>query len=193
MATGVIVLEMITPAIGNGQVQSLHARTGLQTSSVGKVLAKGTWTREMRRPESKMNDWAHETSRIDSSTTSTMAQSATTELLWDQATALKNVGGDLGDLKDLLAISLEQSPQLLANMASAIERSSSHELYLAAHTLKSSLQLFGMTTCAALAESLELAGRMNQWENVPHQLCKLNETIEQLRPVIQAFVGARSD
>ena len=119
-----------------------------------------------------------------------MTLSTLSDSRWDQAAALQNVGGCLEDLKDLLALSLEQSPQLTARIAAAIQRHDADDLYLAAHTLKSSLQLFVMEPCGEIAASLELAGRTKQWESCPELVQQLQQSLDELTPAIRSFVEA---
>lgn len=119
-----------------------------------------------------------------------MTSSTLSESRWDQTAALQNVGGCLEDLKDLLALSLEQSPSLVAKIAVAVQRHDADDLYLAAHTLKSSLQLFVMEPSGEIAASLELAGRTRQWESCPQLLQQLQQSLDELNPEIHAFLEA---
>ncbi len=79
--------------------------------------------------------------------------------VWNEAIALANVAGDREILKELIEIWLRQTPRLSSDIIRAVQIENPDELHLAAHTLKGSLQLFGMDTAASVAAALENAGR----------------------------------
>ena len=110
--------------------------------------------------------------------------------LWDSPTALINVGGDLEDLKELLLLMLEQAPDLIADIASAIQENNPAKLYLAAHTLKSSLQLLGFDASGEIASALELAGRTQQIESCDDLLLRLQMTTDLTIVLIRDYISS---
>jgi len=113
------------------------------------------------------------------------------ERLWNESAALSNVGGDVADLKDLLHIWLEQVPNLLSDIESALQERNPERLYRAAHTLKSSLQLFGMDACVEVAESLELAGRMQHLDHCENGRLQLPRLIQKVTAQVRVFLNLR--
>ena len=113
------------------------------------------------------------------------------EQLWNETVALSNVGGDVADLRDLLQIWLEQVPGLLSDIESALQEREPDRLYLAAHTLKSSLQLFGMDACGRVAEDLELAGRMRDMDHCLDGGLRLRQWIEKATEQVRVYLDSR--
>ena len=79
--------------------------------------------------------------------------------VWNDTIALANVAGDQEILIELMEIWLRQTPRLLLDIKQAVQSDNPDALHLAAHTLKGSLQVFGMETAASIAAALEVAGR----------------------------------
>ena len=120
-----------------------------------------------------------------------MSNSSSTPPLWNQSVALENVGGDPSDLKDLLQMWIEQVPTLLAEIESAITGLEPDRLHLAAHTLKSSLQLFGMDACGEIAEALEVAGRTGQLHSGEQRGHQLSQLIQAAQVEVRAYLASR--
>src|SRR5439155_17244644 len=64
-------------------------------------------------------------------------------VVFDQATALRRVGGDVQLLKDLVQVFLEGCPNLMAQIRRAVTERDAAKIHLNAHTLKGSAANFG--------------------------------------------------
>ncbi len=81
------------------------------------------------------------------------------ELTLDRDQILKQMGGNVATLRDVVALFAVECPKLMKDMQAAITSQKPSELQRAAHTLKGSIQLFGAKDIAALALGLEVMGR----------------------------------
>jgi HPt (histidine-containing phosphotransfer) domain-containing protein len=75
-------------------------------------------------------------------------------------TALERVGGDYALFQEISVLFMQEYPALQADMENAIRDTKSHDLMVAAHTLKGSLATF----CAWDAKVLSPA-RRKPWRN----------------------------
>jgi histidine phosphotransfer protein HptB len=72
---------------------------------------------------------------------------------------LEVIGGDLGDLSELIDDFINGAPELVAQMQAATAAGDTTALTRAAHTLKSNAKDFGAVRLAAMCAELERASR----------------------------------
>ena len=80
---------------------------------------------------------------------------------------LETVGGDEEFLAELIGTYLADSPNLLAEMRSAIESGETETLRRAAHTLKSTSATFGASRLAGIAREIEAAAAGGDLDGIP--------------------------
>jgi len=100
----------------------------------------------------------------------------------DLSTALSRVGGDEELLKEIAEIFLEQCPEDLHEVRSAIEASDAGALEHAAHSLKGSVGNFGARQAFEAALRLEKMGRSQELSNCNQALIELEKALEELKP-----------
>ena len=80
---------------------------------------------------------------------------------------LDRVGGDSDLLREITTIFLEEYPQLLEDIRSAVARCDDHLLERSAHSLKGSVSNFGAESATAAAYSLEQLGQQRRRQVLP--------------------------
>src|SRR3954454_315069 len=98
---------------------------------------------------------------------------------------LDRVGGDSDLLREITTIFLEEYPQLLEDIRSAVARCDDHLLERSAHSLKGSVSNFGAKSATAAAYSLEKLGRQKASANAAAQLQTLEAELSSLLPALQ--------
>jgi two-component system sensor histidine kinase/response regulator len=101
---------------------------------------------------------------------------------WDQV--LEQTGGSLETLRELVALFAVECPKLMRRMRDAITNNAPSELQQAAHTLKGSLQIFGVTRPAAAAFRLETLGRDGDLTGAEEAWSALVTEIDGLMPML---------
>jgi CheY-like chemotaxis protein len=104
----------------------------------------------------------------------------------DWPSALRNLDGDEGFLRELSEMFLEQYPAALAEIADAVERGADKDLEHAAHSLKGSARVVGAMAVAAAALELEDLGRAGK-------VGEASEVLAGLRSRLDALTSALSD
>jgi len=102
----------------------------------------------------------------------------------DQATfgELKQMSGE-DFINELIDTFLEDAPQMIAEMKSALEGNDADTFRRAAHSMKSNAATFGASDLSLLAKDLEMLGKEN----------KLNETGDKLKSMEEAYASARDE
>jgi HPt (histidine-containing phosphotransfer) domain-containing protein len=101
---------------------------------------------------------------------------------------LDRVGGDSDLLREITTIFLEEYPQLLEDIRSAVARCDDHLLERSAHSLKGSVSNFGAESATAAAYSLEQLGRQKDAASAAGQLQKLEAELSALLPPLRAIL-----
>jgi len=78
--------------------------------------------------------------------------------VFDRAAALRNVGGDPEILRQLVELFLDQGWERVDRVSRALSEGNARELEIAAHSLKGTAALMGMTRLRDRAYSLERSG-----------------------------------
>ena len=102
----------------------------------------------------------------------------------DQATfeELKQMSGD-DFINELIDTFLEDAPNMIAEIKSALADNDADTFRRAAHSMKSNAATFGANELAELAKELEMLGKDN----------KLNETGDKLQSMVEAYASAKKE
>lgn len=95
----------------------------------------------------------------------------------DRATALARVGGDVGLLKEIAALFLDEYPRALDDIHRALAAGDARTLENSAHGLKGSVANFGARAAVDAAFQLEQLGRAHKLEQVSPALAALEQTL----------------
>jgi signal transduction histidine kinase/CheY-like chemotaxis protein len=102
----------------------------------------------------------------------------------DQEAMLACTGGDMGLLRDIAGLFIEDYPRLLADIQDAIQRGDSAALQRAAHTMKGAVANFGARGAAEASSRLEQSGRDRDLSRVEQALSVLETELERLRQAL---------
>jgi len=86
-------------------------------------------------------------------------------------------------INELIDTFLEDAPNIIDELKSALKANSADSFRRAAHSLKSNAATFGASQLAALAKELEMLGKEN----------KINETGDRLRALEEAYESVREE
>ena len=102
----------------------------------------------------------------------------------DKATfdELKQMSGD-DFINELIDTFLEDAPNMIAEIKSALADNDADTFRRAAHSMKSNAATFGANELAELAKELEMLGKDN----------KLNETGDKLQSMEEAYASAKKE
>jgi CheY-like chemotaxis protein len=98
----------------------------------------------------------------------------------DRATLLKNLDGDVELLGRVTALFKDNTPAHLAQMRQAIDQQDGVVLQKSAHTLLSSLEVFGAYRARDLARILQTNGRLKNFEEADSLLIELEQEAERI-------------
>jgi len=93
-------------------------------------------------------------------------------------TYLKNMSdGDNGLIKEMIDIFIEQVPEFISEMKSAIKNDDSKALAAVAHKAKSSVAVIGITELAEFFKKLEIIALNNERKNEYSEFLNYFETV----------------
>jgi HPt (histidine-containing phosphotransfer) domain-containing protein len=95
---------------------------------------------------------------------------------------LKQISGD-DFIDELIDTFLEDAPNMIAEIKSALAGNDADTFRRAAHSMKSNAATFGANELAELAKELEMLGKEN----------KLNETGDKLQSMEEAYASAKKE
>ncbi|MBC8078600.1 MAG: response regulator, partial [Chloroflexales bacterium] len=106
------------------------------------------------------------------------------------AQALASFQAMLGDqgpalMSGILALYLDEAPDLLRGLAAAASNGNARQLYQHAHKLKASSAIFGASQLAALCETLEQLGRAGSVEGAPELVRQAHKAFERAAAVLR--------
>lgn len=105
----------------------------------------------------------------------------------DEALALTRVGGDADLLREVVELFLDDCPQALERIRSAVASKDASALEHDAHSLKGSVSTFGAQRAFEAALALEKQGRAKDLTGVETGLRELESALEALVPELQAI------
>jgi PAS domain S-box-containing protein len=100
----------------------------------------------------------------------------------DESLALSRVGGDVGLLKEVVELFLDDYPSTFEKIKSAVASRDAKALEHHAHSLKGSVSTFGAERAFEAAFTLEKQGRSGNLTGAPDGLLQLEQALEALRP-----------
>jgi CheY-like chemotaxis protein len=103
----------------------------------------------------------------------------------DRNHILKQTGGSIETLKEVVELFTVESEKLLARIRDAITNENPSELQRAAHTLKGSIRIFGAERPAAAALRLEILGRDKKLAGAEEARLTLVKELELLMPMLR--------
>jgi len=95
--------------------------------------------------------------------------------------ALDRLGGDEELWNEISKLFLEECPQMLARLQTAVAQGDAHSLMETAHSMKGSLATLGAEEAALLAMDLEMMGRNGALGASGQALARLEEMLNLLR------------
>jgi HPt (histidine-containing phosphotransfer) domain-containing protein len=108
----------------------------------------------------------------------------------DRAGLLEQVaGGDLGLLKEVVGVFLDDSPAMLADVKQAVDRGDAAALRRAAHKLKGVVANFGAPAAVAAALRLEEMGLGQDLSGAAAAYDELAAALGRLRPELERILG----
>ena len=102
----------------------------------------------------------------------------------DREYLLEQSGGSVETLKEVIGLFTTECPKLMAQIRRAITAGNPLDLQRAAHTLKGSIQFFGVKRPAAAALRLETMGREQNLAGAEEAWLSLVKEIERLKPML---------
>jgi len=111
----------------------------------------------------------------------------------DRDRLLEYAGGSVETLDELVGLFAVECPKLMAKVRDAITRQSPSELQRAAHTLRGSIQVFGVKRPAEAALRLETMSRTGDWAGAEEAWTQLGKEIEWLMSMLSHWQEPRTD
>ena len=105
----------------------------------------------------------------------------------DESLALSRVGGDADLLREVIELFLDDYPQALEGIRSAVAAQDAAALEHKAHSLKGSVSTFGARRAFEAALALEKQGRSKNLSGVENGLTQLEDALQALVPELQAI------
>lgn len=105
----------------------------------------------------------------------------------DEALALTRVGGDADLLREVVELFLDDYPNALEHIRTAVATNDASALEHHAHSLKGSVSTFGARRAFEAALALEKQGRAKDLNGAENGLRELEGALEALLPELQAL------
>ncbi|MDR3708790.1 MAG: response regulator [Capsulimonadaceae bacterium] len=122
-----------------------------------------------------------------SETTTETTDAAPGDQVFDVNAALNRVEGDHELILELIELFFEQSPALMAEIQTAIEKNDTNQLYKSAHSLKGSAANFSATAAYEAALRLEMIGRGGDMAEADEAFTRLEREILTLTSALAAY------
>ena|SRR5579864_510534 len=103
----------------------------------------------------------------------------------DESLALSRVGGDADLLREVIELFLDDYPQAIEGIRSAVAAHDATALEHQAHSLKGSVSTFGARRAFEAALALEKQGRSKDLSGVENGLSQLEDALQALVPELQ--------
>jgi PAS domain S-box-containing protein len=116
-----------------------------------------------------------------------LAAPAAADVALDSNQILGRVAGDSELLREVVDLFLADYPRLLQDMDVAIDQAEPRRLQLAAHTLKSTLELFGAVEALTVTRQLEMMGQTGNMVGAAETFRQLAGQLDRLRPALGTF------
>ena len=113
--------------------------------------------------------------------------------LVDWQTALDNAGGFDDILRDVIAVTLTEIPELMQQLEQALEEGRDTEVSRLAHTIKAAGRTFGVDQLLQHAERIESLAAAGDLKAVTVTAVELRETVDGLLHELQAKLGQEGE
>lgn len=107
--------------------------------------------------------------------------------LLNLAMALERVGGDRELLEEVAQLFLDDYPNSIAEIRTALDAGDPKGVERGAHTLKGAVSNFGADSVVETALALEMAGRNGDLSTAPEEFLRLNERLSALHEELAAI------
>ncbi len=113
--------------------------------------------------------------------------------IFQPQSALDRIPGDMADVRELAGLVLSECPVLLQSIRSGMVAGDADRMRRAAHTLKSSADLFAAQLVVDLAQQVELKSASGGAEPVGDLVERLSRAVDQFLHEVQQWVDLSSD
>ncbi|HWR21604.1 MAG TPA: response regulator, partial [Verrucomicrobiae bacterium] len=134
-------------------------------------------------------DASTSTSVVDPSAFSLQPSASTPESPFDEEELLERVGRDVGLMREIVGLFLEEGPIRIIEIREAIDRGDAQALAKAAHTLKGAVSVFGARRSVEAALRLEQLGRAGDLVQVGEGFRDLEVAMAGLLPALETLMG----
>ncbi len=107
--------------------------------------------------------------------------------LLNLALSLERVGGDRELLEEVAQLFLDDYPNSIAEIQTALAAGDPRGVERGAHTLKGAVSNFGADSVVETALALEMAGRNGDLTTAPEEFIRLNERLSALHEELAAI------
>ena len=152
--------------------------------TISSIVAKLSAKASRRRASDSYNSSPHQNHDRGEEQTPGMSSAATRphrSEIFNHDEMLNRLGDDLDLVTELIELFLEESPKLLADVQSAVQRRDAKAIERTAHRLKGSAGNFGMNEAVATALRLELLGRKGELTDADATYQSLHDELQQLQ------------
>lgn len=108
---------------------------------------------------------------------------------WSPDHLLDQIGNDLGLAFELLAVFLDETPEIVAGITDAVRRGDDPALAAAAHAFKGSAAAIGAFALAEAASRLEIAGREGRAAAMAGELGAFHDGVRRLEACLQSTLA----
>jgi HPt (histidine-containing phosphotransfer) domain-containing protein len=105
---------------------------------------------------------------------------SSTDPPFDRTILLANVGGDTELFHRVTSLFKENTPACLVQMRRAIAERDGQALEKLAHTLLSSLEIFGAHRARKIARTLQISGRSENLNDTGHHFVELKNEVDRI-------------
>jgi len=113
--------------------------------------------------------------------------------IFDQASLLKRVNGDVELFHEMIELFLEQTPQQLNALNTALQAEDFVAINHHAHSLKGSARTIGANALSEAAFQLEIASKKSKLEGNDELLNKIVYEFEEFKRVAKSFKNSASE
>ncbi len=112
---------------------------------------------------------------------------------WDRPGALARMDGDDAFLRELAAMFIEQCPQLLAVLETAIQKRDASAIARAAHAIKGNVASLGGTAAYDQSRRLEAKAEACELDNIDQLSTELERRLGLFLEILKKFLAERPD
>lgn len=107
----------------------------------------------------------------------------------DMEVATEMIGGDASILPTIIEAFLEEVPELISTMGGALEARDPKGFCKAVHTLKSTLQVFGVPNTVSLTQNLEETSREGSLDAADQEFGQLTGQVDHMIKLLNEYLA----